>query len=130
MSIQQPAAQDPGHNLLEAIFDNSDTSSTLDARHRKLPLFHFPAGFVGVAVTFEVTPKLEIDSAGDDVSVYQVAADGEGNDISITVVASKSVGVGNGPKSLVVAAFGFYRLVSGSTEGAAAPLTVLVESNR
>ncbi len=130
MATQESAKHDAGHDLQQAVFDNSTKSSTLNARHRKLPLFHIPSGFVGVALTFEVTPRLIIDSTGTDVSVYQVATDGEGNDISITVVASKSTGVGDGPKSLVVASFGFYRLVSGSTEGAASPLTVDVEFNR
>lgn len=130
MSTQEPAAGDPGHNLQQAVFDNSTKSSTVDARHRKLPLFHIPAGFVGVTLTFEVTPRLVIDSVGADVSVYQVPDDGEDNVISITVAAGKSTGVGNGPKSLVVAAFGFFRLVSSATEGAAAPLTVEVENNQ
>jgi len=77
-----------------------------------------PAAFTGVAITFTVC-----DTVGGS---YVPCYDSDNNAVSVTVAASRAYGL-SGAEADALAPFPYVKLVSGSAEGAARAVLVLMK---
>lgn len=117
MSVPFTDDRDSGaaHRTWTLTFAAATTSDPFNFERFKVMLIHLPSGWVGTSITFQVAEKYD--------GTYKVLNDDAGNQISITVAASKGVPITDAVKALAIASCGWMKIVSDQTETA----TVYVE---
>lgn len=94
------------------IASGQTTSTAVDAREGAIYGFVLPSAFTGTAVTFTVCDT--------EAGTYRTLKDADGADVSVTVAASGAYTIPN-----EIAPWPFFKLVSGSAEGAARSIVVV-----
>lgn len=93
-----------------SIASGGTSSGAVDARGYRLGAIELPALFTGTAITFTAARSL--------AGTYKVVADDAGADVSVTV-AQNEIAVLKVDDSACLRALPFFKIVSGSAEGAA-----------
>jgi hypothetical protein len=94
------------------IANGATTSSAISVRSYSLFQLLLPAAFTGTTITFT--------TSGDYAGTYQALYDNTGTAVSLTVAAGRNLDL---PSALASSAF--FKIVSGSAEGAARTLSIV-----
>ena len=112
------------------IADGETTSNAIDCREHWIVGFQFPAGFDGVALTFLASGAADPTNPNAfDGGTYRAVYDDAGNAVSLTVAASRYVGLGSSSNARVVESLPWVKLVASAQTDDVTILVMLMPRN-